>query len=160
MNNKLSKCLALIVVAGALAFAGCGSSSDNGPSAKDAQTQYKPIDTSIGSLGDQLGTSIANASSATDVQIGTQFDTLATSARHQVANLKKLDVPSDLTAKRDALADALSTGVDDLETIAAAAKSHDAASAETATRKLLVDSKEIKQSRTELNAAIKKAVND
>lgn len=157
MNNKLSKCLALTAVAGALAVAGCGG--DSGPSAEEAQDKYADLSAQLNDFGEELGTAIASASGKTDAQIDAEFTALANKVDSQVDDIDDLEVPEDVTKAKDDLVEALKDGQSDLQAIASAAQAHDATAAGTATRQLITDSKDIDEAQDQLKDALQKAAN-
>ena len=159
MSNKLSKCLALSAVAGALAVAGCGSSSDEGPSAEDAQKEYAQVSDNLTDFGAKLQAEVASIPGKSDAELAPEFDALAQEANKQIMALKEIEVPEDVTEARDNLADAIGDGVDDLKAIADAGKTHDADAAAASFKKLVADSQDIDAAKKELKEALSKAAN-
>jgi hypothetical protein len=148
--------LAALLAAVALIGAGCGSSSDDEPSAADAQTTYSSVRTQITGLGDSIGSAITGANRQTDVQLADAFDQLRARGHAAVTRLQGLDVPDSLADERQALRDALDQGTEDLGNIADAARASDASAASAAVRQLIADSQQIRDAR----AAFERALND
>lgn len=154
--NRLQKLVALALVGGALAVAGCGG-GDDGPSADDANADYRSIDQSIQSFGTELAQALTAASTSTDAQLGQQFDAFSDKSNTLLTDVKNLDVPDDLKSDRDALVAALDDGVEDIEDIAAAVSSKDADAARTAATKLVRDSAAIRDARAQFKDALAQA---
>jgi hypothetical protein len=147
--------LPALLAAVALVGTGCGGGSDQ-PSASDAQTAYSSVRTQIYSLGASIGTAINGASRQTDVQLARAFAQLEDRGRAAIARLDTLEVPDELRDQRQALSDALDTVTGDLADIARAARANDADAARQAAQQLIVDSRQIKDTR----AAFERALDD
>jgi ABC-type enterochelin transport system substrate-binding protein len=154
----MRRLLPLTALLAAVALVGCGSSSDQ-PSASDAQSDYASVRTQIVGLGSSIGTAITSASRETDAQLASAFSALAVRGRAAVARLDAIDVPDSLTAKRDALRDAVERGVGDLRDIATAARDSDAAAARAAAAQLIADSQQIGTARASFERALDSAAN-
>jgi hypothetical protein len=138
MTRRIVPLAALVA---ALAIAGCGGSSQ--PSASGAKASYASVRTQITTLGSSIAAAIGAAGRETDAQLASAF-----------AALERLKVPDSLTAKRDALRDALTKGTDDLGAIASAARASDASAARAAAERLIADSATIKQARAAFEQAL------
>lgn len=121
-------------------LAGCGGSSS---SSSDQTAQFK---TSHESLANQLkqssqaiGTAIQQAPSQTDAQLAATFRSLASRWQAQLSQLKTLKPPSNLTATFNTLTGAASRAEADLNAIAAAAGTHNAAAPKQASTSLVTD---------------------
>lgn len=151
-----------IVALVALAFAGCGDDngkSDDAAKAKAAaaaafKTGAKTATAATTKIGEDLGTAIQGADKETDAALAATFTSLATRARSVVADLNALDTPQESRAEVTALVGALTTGAQDIDAIATAARAHDASSARSATETLVRDSPAIKAAREALEAEI------
>ncbi len=152
MNPSRILPLAALVVA--VFLTACGGGSSDAPTAADAKAAYAPVQTKIKGLGTDIGAAVAQASSATDAELATQFDALADRGRAQKAEIDAVEVPDSLVAERNALRDALDKGTDDLTDIATASKASDAAAARTAAEKLISDSEQIREARDAFGAAL------
>ena len=154
-----------IIVLLALAIAGCGSDSKDDGAAdaakataaaaaafKTGATQATAETTKI---GNDLGTAIQGAKKETDASLAATFTSLANRARAVVSDLNALDTPQESRAEVTALVGALSTGAQDLDAIATAARGNDASSARSATETLVRDSPAIKAAKDALEAELK-----
>ncbi|MFL5816483.1 MAG: hypothetical protein ACJ76L_02675 [Conexibacter sp.] len=147
---------AALLAAVALIGAGCGGSSDDEPSAADAQTAYGPVKAQITGLGESIGTAMTSASRETDVEFAHAFAQLDARGHAVVARLNALEVPNDLDDERQAFSEALARGTADLADIASAARASDAAAARGAVKQLIADSQQLGNAR----AAFERALND
>jgi hypothetical protein len=149
----------------ALAFAGCGGDSKKDDDKADAakakataaaafKTGAKAATTETTKIGDDLGTAIQDASKQTDAALAAQFTSLASRARGVVGDLNALETPQASRAEVTALVGALTTGAQDLDAIATAARAHDASSARSATQTLVQDSPAIKTAKDALETEI------
>lgn len=148
----------------ALAIAGCGGDSkdDGAAAAAKAKTAaaaaFKTGATAAtaetSKIGDDLGTAIQGAGKESDAGLAATFTSLAGRARGVVANLNALETPQDTRAEVTALVGALTTGAQDLDAIATAARAHDASSARSATQTLVRDSPAIKAAKDALEAKL------
>ena len=154
-----------IVALVALAFAGCGGDSkkdDEAAAAAKAKAVAaaafkkgaKAATAETTKIGNDLGTAIQGANKETDAALAATFTSLATRARAVVADLNELETPQESRAEVTALVGALSTGAQDIDAIATAARAHDARSARSATETLVRDSPAIKAAREALEAEI------
>lgn len=149
----------------ALAFAGCGGDSKKDDDAADAakakataqavfKKGAKAATTETTKIGDDLGTAIQGADKQTDAALAADFTSLASRARGVVGDLNALETPQESRAEVTALVGALTTGAQDLDAIATAARAHDASSARSATQTLVQDSPAIKSAKEALEAEI------
>jgi Spy/CpxP family protein refolding chaperone len=148
---------AIALATAALVAAGCGGGGSDQPSVADAQSAYQSIRTQVSNLGNAIGAEITNASRENDAQLSDAFDALQARGQAAVQRLQALDLPNDLTAKRDALRDALRRGTSDLHDIARAAGAHDAAAARDAVQQLIADSQTIRSARAAFENALAQA---
>ena len=146
----------------ALALAGCGddgAKDDDAAKAKAAATAAfttgaKAATAETTKIGNDLGTAIQGASKESDAALAATFTSLAGRARDVVADLNALETPQASRAELTALVGALTTGAQDLDAIATAARAHDASSARSATQTLVQDSPAIKSAKEALEAEI------
>ena len=153
-----------IVALVALAFAGCGDSKEDDGAADAAKakaaataafkTGAKAATTETTKIGEDLGTAIQGADKQTDAALAAEFGRLATRARGVVGDLNALETPQASRAEVTALVGALTTGAQDLDAIATAARAHDASSARSATQTLVQDSPAIKTAKEALESEI------
>ena len=155
-----------IVALVALAFAGCGGDSKKDDEAAAAakakaaaaaafKTGAKAATAETTKIGEDLGTAIQGAGKQTDATLAATFTSLASRARGVVTDLNALETPQESRAEVTALVGALTTGAQDLDAIATAARSNDAASARSATVTLVRDSPAIKAAKDALDAELK-----
>ena len=155
-----------IVALVALAFAGCGGDSKKDDEAAAAakakaaaaaafKTGAKAATAETTKIGDDLGKAIQGAEEETDAALAATFTSLAGRARGVVDDLNALETPQESRAEVTALVGALTTGAQDLDAIATAARAHDASSARSATETLVRDSPAIKAAKDALDAELK-----
>lgn len=148
--------LAALLAVAALVGAGCGGSSDDEPSAADAQTAYSSIKTEISTFGESIGTTMTGASRETDVEFAHAFAQLDVSGHAVVERLDELEIPDELEDQRQAYSAALARSTADLADIARAARASDAAAARAAVKQLIADSRQLGDARD----AFERALND
>ena len=132
----------------ALGLAGCGG--DDGASAEDFKRDFAQVNDQILAIGDDIGNGISSARGETDAELAREFAGLAKRARAAKTRLDGLEPPEDLEDERDRLSAALERGAADLTDIAAAARTHDAKAARSATQRLVRDSPPIRNARRAL----------
>ncbi|MDP2711197.1 MAG: hypothetical protein Q8O56_08250 [Solirubrobacteraceae bacterium] len=153
--------LAVLLIAALAVFAaGCGGSDDDDGD-DDAQQSVaafnagaKAATTETTSIGREIGSTIRTARTQTNAQLAAKFTNLAARARAVVDKLNALDPPDASRAKVTALVGALSTGAQDLDAIATAARAGDAAAARSATQTLARDSPAIEAAKDALDADV------
>ena len=161
VRRRVLPILALV----ALAFAGCGGDSKKDDEAAAAakakaaaaaafKTGAKAATAETTKIGEDLGTAIQGADKQTDAALAAEFGRLATRARGVVGDLNALETPQASRAEVTALVGALTTGAQDLDAIATAARAHDASSARSATQTLVQDSPAIKTAKEALESEI------
>ena len=127
---------------------GCGDDENEGESFNaDYQAETKQIE----AIGGDIARALTSASKRSNTALARQFDALALRAQSSVDDLDELDPPEDLTDERDDLIEALETGTGDLRAIAAAARADEPAKARDAAKKLVDDSRAIRDARGKLN---------
>lgn len=161
-HQSMRRALLAVVMIAAFA-AGCGGSDSDDTATETATASQQQQAAAFKSgataataattkIGTDLGAAIQSASSQTDAQLAATFTDLAARSRAVVADLNALDPPAASRAKVNALVGALSTGAQDLDAIATAARAGDAASAKSATETLVRDSPAIMAAKDALDA--------
>ena len=139
MTLRRLHCTLALAGAGALlgtSLAACGSSGASPTFTRDFRSQ----EAALTQLGRDLAGVIQGASQQTDLQLARQLKPLANRNEAVLRRLETLRPPSDLSTDYSALHSALSRRVTDLRAIVQGLKSHNAASAKSATQSLLIDS--------------------
>ncbi len=135
-----------------MAIAGCGSGkSSSSTSQVDFKTGLATTQQAFRKLGTDIAKDITGAGTKTDTQLAKEFGGLATRAGQQATQLAALKAPARYTQRMTNLVAGFHAIKIDLAKISTAATQHDATSAETATRSLLVDAAKIKTADTSLS---------
>jgi hypothetical protein len=150
----LIRLLALLVSAlAAVAVAACGGGDSTADTYKD---DFPPINRRLVALGSEVGDTIGNAGSSTDQELADDLGREARQLGDLQQQLDDLDPPEDLAGDQDALVSAMDAAQGDLNAIAAAVRDGDVGAAREATRKLIRDSNDLRDSRRRLAAAVAK----
>jgi hypothetical protein len=148
-NRKLACALTM---AATVAAAGCGSSKSSSSSSHvDFKSGFAASHKAFRQLGTDIAKDIAGAGTKTDAELAKEFRGLARRADGQATQLAALAAPSKYTQRMGNLVAGFHSLKLDLSKIATAATKHDASSAGTATRALLVDAAKIKTADTSLS---------
>jgi hypothetical protein len=136
-----------------MVLAGCGSgtSSTSSASQADFKAGFAASQREFRKLGIDLAKDITRAGSKTDAQLAKEFGALAKRAGQQASQLAALKPPAKYTKRITRLVAGFRATQADLSKIATAATSHDASSAQSATRTLLTDAARIKTADTSLS---------
>jgi hypothetical protein len=145
----MRRAVPVLAAVAALALTGCGG--DQRDSFRD---DYRSLDAQIGTLGEDVGTTITGAANKPNGQLSARFDALARRARDLVNRLDDTDPPANLAGARDRLSRALRGIARDLRTLAGAAASGDGGSARTATVRIALDSPAVRNARAALSQAL------
>jgi hypothetical protein len=143
-----------IIATMTLAACGSGTSSSSSAGQADFKAGFAASQREFRKLGIDLAKGITRAGSKTDAQLAKEFGALADRARHQASELAALKPPARYTKRIASLVAGFRATQADLSKIATAATSHDASSAESATRTLLTDAAKIKTADTSLSRAL------
>jgi hypothetical protein len=137
------------------AIAGCGSGkSSSSTSHVDFKTGFATSQKEFRKLGTDIAKDIKGAGAKTDAELAKEFSALAKRADQQATQLAALNAPATYTKRVTSLVAGFHAIKTDLSKISSAATEHDASSAETATRSLLVDAAKIKTADTSLSKAL------
>ena len=149
------KAMSGAALAAAIMFtSGCGgassSTSASSPPAAPFKASFATAVNQLRATSRSIGTSIQQASSETDAQIGTVFQALATRWQSQVSQLEVLRPPSNLGADFNALTGAASRVTADLNGVVAAAGRHSSTAASKAAASIVTDITTAKSASTRL----------
>ncbi len=141
-----------VAMVGSVAVTGCGSgTSSSSTSRVEFKTGLASSQREFRRLGTDIARDITGAGSKTDAQLAKEFGGLATRAGQQAAQLAALTAPARYTRRMSSLVAGFHAIKADLSKISTAATDHDASSARTATRSLLIDAAKIKTADTSLS---------
>ncbi len=115
-----------------------------------AAAAWAPIRVEVVAIGQDIGTAVTQARSASDAEIADQFTALTVRTEAAVARLESLNVPARVDTALDELRVALQDGADDLRAIATAARAGDAQAAREAVERLVSDSEGIREARADV----------
>ena len=141
-----------LAMAASLAVVACGSGKSSSSTSRvdfktGVATGYKDF---VG-LAAAIAQDIRGASPKTDAEVAKEFGGLAARADQEASRLAGLSAPSKYAKRMTTLVVGFHAVNGDLAKIAAAATKHDAASAQTATRAVLVDAAKVKTAATSLS---------
>lgn len=152
LSRRIPPLIALLATA---ALIGCGGSDD--PSAEDAQSAYRSVQSQLSDLGQSIGRQLQSSAGQSDAALQRAFTQLQERADQATEQLRELDVPGDLADERDALRDAVDRGTEDLGDVVAAIRDADPAAAGEAARQLIADSQAIADARAAFERALDEA---
>jgi hypothetical protein len=127
--------------------AGCG---DSGTSKEDYAKEYRPINDEFVALGREVGATVQTAKGQTDAALEKRFGDQAKRVGELKSRLEDLDPPDDYKSDHDKLVEAMGVVQSDIQKIADAAGSHDAAAAKAATIELFEHSEDVRGPRRAL----------
>jgi len=132
----------------AVPFTGCGQSD------KDKYVEdYKPLNDKLVVLDDDVAKSVSGAGSESNAQLATRFSMLGRRIGTVRSGIAGLDTPADLRDESKVLTGALASARADVDAIAKAAKDSDPAAAQSASKKLVIDAREVTTSQNKLAKA-------
>lgn len=134
--------LALVVPA-----AGCGGNDSN-----EFREDYNAAVNKLTKINTEIGTATSGGQS--NAAIAKELDGIADAADKARADIADLEPPEDAKKEFDTLLAALDTGVEDLRTMAKAAKSNDPAKAQAAAQDLVQSGQEITTAENALKTAV------
>ena len=144
----MKRALVLAVVV----LAGCGGSSS--PSKDDFKKDYAPVDAQLKAAGREMATVLQNASSKTDVVLAGEIDRVSSQLDDVTSKMADIKPPDELKDDYKALRDTLDGIESDLTDLSSSVSSHDAPSAGTGTRKLIVDSAKVRTTANKVRRAV------
>ena len=113
------------------AVTACGGSGSGG--SEDFSKEFASINTSLKTLGDQIGTTLTSAPSQSNAQLASAFSGYASQLQTLQTKLDDTSPPDDLKKDVDTLSEAMAQAAKDMLAIAKAATAGDPAEAKTAT---------------------------
>jgi hypothetical protein len=141
-----------LLVAGVLAIAGCGSSSE--PSTSSFKKAFAAQKAKLKQLGTEVGSAVEGASKQSDNVLVGQFEGLASRATVLAGALGQLDAPAKYKSELATLQSAITQVAGALHSIEAAAAAHDAAAAKAGGEVLVADAQQVKSSDNALSAKL------
>ena len=138
--------LALLAVVPAV---GCGS--DNSDQFRE---DYNAAVDKLSKINTDIGSAAGDAGEQSNAKIANEFNQIADTAEQTRSDLAGLDPPEDAKQEFDKLLAALEKGVDDLRSVAKAAKSNNPQRANQAVEDLAQSGKEITAAETALKQAV------
>ena len=136
---------ALALVVG---VAGCGDGSNQ------FREDYNAAVENLTEINSEIGSATAGGAGQSNNAIAKELDEIADAADTARGELADLDPPEDAKQEFDKLLAALDTGVDDLRSMATAAKSGDSAQAQTAAQELVKSGQQITAAENALKTAV------
>jgi hypothetical protein len=143
--------ISAVLVAGLLAFTGCGGSSE--PSTSSFKSAFSAQKTKLRVLGADAGAAVEGAGKQTDSALLSQFQSLASRATSMAGALGQLDAPSKYKAELAMPQSSVTQVADALHSIEAAA-AHDASAAKAASETLVADAQQVKSTDNTLSAKL------
>jgi hypothetical protein len=131
-----------------LPVAGCGGDDSN-----QFREDYNAAVENLTEINSEIG-SATNGAGQSNAAIAKQLDEIADAADTARGEIADLDPPEDAKQEFDKLLAALETGVDDLRSMASAAKSGDPAQAQTAAQDLVKSGQQITAAENALRTAV------
>ena len=145
-----TRVLAVLTTALVALFAVTACGGGGGGSTEDFAKEFKPINTGLQTLGDDIGKTLTSASSQSDAQIASAFSGYATQLQTLQTKLDDTTPPDDLKRDVDTLSMAMAQTAKDMLAISKAAKEADPTKVREATVEFLSDSKELRTARVTL----------
>ncbi len=137
---------ALALVVG---VAGCGGDDSN-----QFREDYNAAVENLTEINSEIGSATAGGAGQSNAAIAKELDEIADAADTARGEIADLDPPEDAKQEFDKLLAALDTGVDDLRSMATAAKSGDSAKAQTAAQELVKSGQQITAAENALKTAV------
>jgi hypothetical protein len=130
-----------------LPAAGCGGDDSN-----QFREDYNAAVNKLTKINTEIGSATSGGQS--NAAIAKELDGIADAADKARADIAELEPPEDAKKEFDTLLAALDTGVEDLRTMADAAKSNDPAKAQAAAQELVQSGQEITTAENALKTAV------
>jgi hypothetical protein len=137
-----------LLLALALPLAACGEDKT-----ATFKKDFKPLNSKIVALGQDVGSAVNGASGKSDRQIQQQFGSLSRKTGTLQKEVNRLEPPDDLAAAKRALVDAMGNARDALGDIEKAAGAGDPQAARRATIQLVAASQDLRSERRKLARA-------
>ena len=137
---------ALTLVVG---VAGCGGDDSN-----QFREDYNAAVENLTEINSEIGSATAGGAGQSNAAIAKELDEIADAADTARGEIADLDPPEDAKQEFDKLLAALDSGVDDLRSMATAAKSGDSAKAQTAAQELVKSGQQITAAENALKTAV------
>jgi hypothetical protein len=147
-RTRLAMVMALAALL-ALPAAGCGSDDTD-----QFREDYNAAVDKLSNINTSIGSAAGDAADQSNSAIAKEFNQIADTAEETRSDLSELEPPEDAKEEFDKLLSALQTGVEDLRSVAEAARANNPEEANQAVRKLAETGQEI----TEAENALKNAV--
>ena len=128
--------------------AGCGDDSNQ------FREDYNAAVENLTEINSEIGSATAGGAGQSNAAIAKELDEIADAADTARGEIADLDPPEDAKQEFDKLLAALDTGVDDLRSMATAAKSGDSAQAQTAAQELVKSGQQITAAENALKTAV------
>jgi hypothetical protein len=129
--------------------ASCGGDDSN-----QFREDYNAAVNNLSKINSEIGSVSAGGAGQSNAAIAKELDNIATAADKARGGLAELDPPEDAKKEFDTLLAALETGVEDLRSMAKAAKSGDPEEAQAAAQELAKSGQEISAAEKALKAAV------
>jgi methyl-accepting chemotaxis protein len=149
MKRSCAAALCVMAVALAAPAAGCGDDDS-----EQFRQDYNAAVERLSTINDDIGSATGGAGGRSNDAIAREFDKIADTAEQTRSDLADLDPPEDAKDEYDALLSALGKGVDDLRSVADAAKSNNPVEANKAARRLGRTVQEISRAEDALKQAV------
>jgi hypothetical protein len=128
---------------------GCGGDDSN-----QFREDYNAAVENLTEINSEIGSATAGGAGQSNAAIAKELDEIADAADTARGEIADLDPPEDAKQEFDKLLAALDTGVDDLRSMATAAKSGDSAQAQTAAQELVKSGQQITAAENALKTAV------
>jgi hypothetical protein len=132
-----------------LPVAGCGGDDSN-----QFREDYNAAVNKLTKINSEIGTATSGGGGQSNAAIAKELDGIADAADKARADIADLEPPEDAKKEFDTLLAALDTGVEDLRTMADAAKSNDPAKAQAAAQELVQSGQKITTAENALKTAV------
>ncbi|MDQ5833033.1 MAG: hypothetical protein M3550_08245 [Actinomycetota bacterium] len=133
----------------ALPMASCGGDDPN-----QFREDYNAAVSNLSKINSEIGSVSAGGAGQSNASIAKELDNIAGAADKARGDLAKLDPPEDAKKEFDTLLAALETGVDDLRSMAKAAKANNPEQAQAAAQALTKSGQEITAAENALQTAV------
>ena len=145
--------LAIVIVLAALltlTAAACGGSDNSNQFRQD----YNAAVDKLSKINTDIGTAAGGASDQSNKTIAKEFDQIADTTEQTRSRLSDLDPPEDAKDEFDKLLSELETGVQDLRSVAKAARANSPQEANQAVKKLAQTGQKITEAENALKSAV------
>ena len=143
-----------VLLIGAIALSGCGSSGSSEPSTSDFKASFQAQKAQLKALGEAVGSAVTGAASKTNGELVTEFKGLAARATALAGSFAQLEAPAKYKADLAALQSSLTQVAGTLNSIEAAAAANDGNAAKAGGETIVTEGQQVRNADNTLSAKL------